>query len=71
MPGLPKESMEGLPNFPLEFQRIGNYLQKAPKASTQELKAAREAYSKIVEAIYGGTITPKCAGTFPVIVNFS
>jgi hypothetical protein len=52
--------MEGLPNFPLEFKRIGNYLAKAPNASSQELEVARVAFDKIVGTIYYGS-EPACS----------
>jgi hypothetical protein len=65
--------MKGLPNFPLEFKRIGNYLAKAPNASQQELKVARDAYDKIVGTIYFGSepaCDRPCGGGHAIVKNW-
>ena len=59
--------MKGLPNFILDFERIRNYLAKAPNASQQELDAAKEAFNTIVLTIYAGSAPIRCDHTHPTI----
>jgi hypothetical protein len=61
--------MKGLPNFPLEFNRIGNYLAHAPNASKHDLKVAKAAFKKIVETIYGAKEhqVDGCGRSIPVV----
>jgi len=47
--------MENLPNFPLLFERIGNYFQKGQeRASQAEFDAAKEAFNTICNTVYYG-----------------
>lgn len=62
-------SSPNLPNFPLLFERIGNYLAKAPNASQEELEAAREALHTIVDTIYVHQPGVPCDSTHPKIQN--
>lgn len=58
--------MSGLPNFPLLFKQIGNYLAKAPNASQEELDAARTAYNTITGTVYYMSPSVKCPDS-PII----
>jgi len=62
--------MNGLPNFPLLFKQIGNYLAKAPNASQQELDAAIEAYHTIYITIYHPPQPLRCT-IFPIDKNLA
>jgi len=52
--------MDGLPNFPLLFERIENYFDRGQeRASKAEFDAAKEAFETIRNTIYYG-IPPVC-----------
>ena len=59
--------MKSSVNLPLLLQQIGNYLEKAPNGSPQELEAARAALKTIVEIFYEGIAAAGC-GAGPVLV---
>lgn len=54
-------------NFPLLFDRIRNYLAKGPRATPEELEAAKEAFNLIVATIYAGHPNLSCPVGHPAL----
>ena len=59
--------MQSSVNFSLLLKQIGNYLEKAPNGTKEELKTANDALKIIIDVFYGGMSANKCIGGRPLV----